>query len=146
MLKIILNTDGGARGNPGPAGAGAVVADDKGKVLAIASKYLGETTNNEAEYQGVILGLATAKKTLGKVKAKTATVEVRLDSELVARQLRGEYQVKEERLWPYFMKIWNMKAADFGPVIFTEIRREQNQAADALANEAMDEGLKPSLL
>ncbi|OHA59755.1 MAG: hypothetical protein A2589_02845 [Candidatus Vogelbacteria bacterium RIFOXYD1_FULL_46_19] len=138
MEKIILNTDGGARGNPGPAGAGAVVTGGTGQVLAKASKYLGETTNNEAEYQGVILGLETIKKNFSKDKLKNLQVEVRLDSELVTRQLLGQYQVKEERLWPWFMKINNFRVSDFPNISFTHVPREANAVADELANEAMD--------
>lgn len=138
MPKIILYTDGGARGNPGIAGAGAVVTDENGRVLKTATKALGVTTNNEAEYQAVILGLETVKKMFSRNKIKTLEVLVKLDSELVCRQLSGQYQTKEPHLWPLFMKIWNARVADFPHLAFTHIPRGENSLADKLANEAMD--------
>ncbi len=135
--KIILYTDGGARGNPGPAGAGAVIIDRRGGVIKKASKALGVLTNNEAEYQAVIFGLATIKKHFGKEKVKTLAIEHRLDSELVCQQLNGKYQIKEQHLWPLFMKVWNAKVADFKNLTHHYIPREENRAADRLANEAM---------
>ncbi|MCX6712605.1 MAG: ribonuclease HI family protein, partial [Candidatus Vogelbacteria bacterium] len=89
MTKIYLNTDGGSRGNPGPAGCGAAVSDERGVVLKKASKFLGTATNNEAEYQAVILGLETLKKVYGTGKLKDIEVIVRMDSELVCKQLNG---------------------------------------------------------
>lgn len=139
MAKFILYTDGGSRGNPGVAGAGVAIMDERGQTLKTASKPLGHTTNNEAEYQAVILGLETAKRFLGKDKIANTTIEVRLDSELVAKQLRGEYQIKEATLQPLFLKVWNMKIKDFPRLTFTPIPREQNKLADQLANEAMDQ-------
>ncbi|OHA58830.1 MAG: hypothetical protein A2571_00390 [Candidatus Vogelbacteria bacterium RIFOXYD1_FULL_44_32] len=138
MLKIILNTDGGARGNPGPAGVGAVIYDENKKVVAIASKYIGETTNNEAEYQAVLLGLDLIKKNFSAEQIKSAEVELRVDSELIARQLAGKYKVKEDRLRVYHTQIKEILKTDFPNFKITEIRREQNKEADALANEAMD--------
>ena len=146
MQKLILNTDGGSRGNPGVAGAGIAVFNAKGEVVKTASKGLGETTNNEAEYQALIFGLETVKKYLGKEKMKTLELEVRLDSELVKKQLTGEYQVKEERLWVYFMKIWNLRVTDFKNISFIHVRREENKLADKLANEAMDEASQQTLI
>ncbi len=96
-------------------------------------------TNNEAEYHAVILGLETAKKVIGKKNLGEAAVEVRLDSELVARQLSGKYQIKEKPLQLLFMKIWNMRVVAFPQIIFTHIPREKNAHADRLANKAMDE-------
>ncbi|PIR45584.1 MAG: hypothetical protein COV09_00610 [Candidatus Vogelbacteria bacterium CG10_big_fil_rev_8_21_14_0_10_50_13] len=145
MTKYILNTDGGARGNPGPAGAGAVLADEQGNKLAEANKPLGVMPNNEAEYHALLLGLDLAKKTLGKEKVKNLAIEARLDSELVVRQLSGQYQIKEERLQKLFMQIWNARVETFKQLTFTHIPREQNRRADGLANQAMDEGSKKSL-
>ena len=136
--KIIINTDGGSRGNPGIAGAGAVISDEEGTVIKKVCRPLGIMTNNEAEYQAVILGIETAKKTFGKEKLADMEVEMRMDSELVCRQLRGEYQIKEEKLHPLFIKIWNMRVADFPKISFNHVRREQNKLADIMANEAMD--------
>jgi ribonuclease HI len=136
--KIIIYTDGGSRNNPGIAGAGAVIANGNGEILKKASKALGIMTNNEAEYEAVLLGIETAKKLLGKEKLKHMTVEVRLDSELVARQLSDEYQIKEERLFPYFIKIHNIMVSEIPNLLFVHIPREKNKEADALANMAMD--------
>jgi len=140
MNTITIYTDGGARGNPGPAGVGAYISDEKGKEIGSASKFLGEKTNNFAEYEAVILGLKEVKKKFGK-KLKDMTVQVKLDSELVTKQLNGEYQIKEETLFPQFITIWNMRVKDFPNITFTHIRREQNKEADRLANEAMDKGV-----
>ena len=139
MEKFIIYTDGGSRGNPGRAGAGAVVADDMGVVLKEAHRALGVMTNNEAEYQAVILGLETVKKAVGKSRVGAAKVEIRLDSELVAKQLVGQYQIKETNLQPLFMKIWNARVATFPHLTFIHIPREKNRRADRLANQAMDE-------
>ena len=137
MEKIIIYTDGGSRGNPGPAGMGVVIAGGKGKIMKEYSGFLGVKTNNEAEYEAVIFGLKKIKALLGKEKIKNTEIEFRLDSQLIARQLNGEYKIEEERLLPLFIKIWNLKI-DFGPIKFSEIPREQNKEADRLTNEAMD--------
>ena len=137
MEKIIIYTDGGSRGNPGPAGMGVVIANEKGKMMKEYSGFLGVKTNNEAEYEAVIFGLKKIKALLGKEKIKNTEIEFRLDSQLIARQLNGEYKIEEERLLPLFIKIWNLKI-DFGPIKFSEIPREQNKEADRLTNEAMD--------
>ncbi|MBU1091840.1 ribonuclease HI family protein [Patescibacteria group bacterium] len=136
--KLIIYTDGGSRGNPGPSGVGVVVSNEKSQVIKKYSKFLGEKTNNEAEYEAVIFALGKIKHLFGKEKAKNFDIEFRMDSELVARQLRGEYKIKEEKLFPLFIKIWNLKM-DFGEMSFVEIPREKNKEADALANEAMDD-------
>ncbi|MDP6387969.1 MAG: ribonuclease HI family protein [Candidatus Pacebacteria bacterium] len=136
--KIILFTDGGARGNPGPAGIGIVIADDKGNILKEVSKFLGDTTNNFAEYEAVIEGLRALKRVFGTEKLKDFDIEVKLDSELVANQLSGTYQIKEESLFPQFIRIHNMQVKDFPKIKFSHIPREKNKEADRLANEAMD--------
>ena len=139
MNKITIFTDGGSRGNPGPAGIGAVIIGLDGKVLKEVSRFLGKQTNNFAEYEAVIEGLQALKKILGS-KVKDFDIEVKMDSQLVARQLSGEYQIKEERLFPQFIKIHNMQVKDFPQITFTYIPREENKRADALANKAMDKG------
>ena len=136
---IIIYTDGGSRGNPGPAGAGVVITDEAGKVLKENYKFLGRLTNNQAEYQAVILGLETVKRLVGKTLIAKNQIEIKLDSELVAKQLSGQYQVKEKDLWPLFMKIWNFQIKDFSNLSFVHIPREENKLADKLANRAMDE-------
>ena len=145
MTKYILNTDGGARGNPGVAGAGAVLSDAAGNKLKEASKPLGVMPNNEAEYEALLLGLDLAKKTIGKEKIKEVEIEARLDSELVVRQLSGQYQIKEERLQKLFMKIWNARVETFKQLTFTHVPREKNRRADQLANQAMDDASKKPL-
>jgi ribonuclease HI len=137
---ITLHTDGGARGNPGPAGSGAVIYDDTGKTIKEASLYLGHKTNNYAEYSAVVLGLETIAKHFGKPQCKNLEVEVRMDSELVCKQLNGEYQLKEETLFPLFIKIHNLRVTTFPHITFVHVRREENSHADRLANEAMDRG------
>ena len=137
MEKIVIYADGGSRGNPGPAGAGVAIADGKGNMIKEYSSFLGVKTNNEAEYEAVIFGLRKIKALLGKEKIKNTEIEFRLDSQLIARQLNGEYKIEEEKLFPLFIKIWNLKIK-FGTVKFSEIPREKNKEADRLANKAMD--------
>lgn len=133
MNKIIIHSDGGARGNPGPAGIGAILNADDGIVLAEISHYIGETTNNQAEYKALIVGLEKAKE------LEAEEVECYLDSELVVKQLNREYKVKNADLAPLFLKVHNLSLA-FKKIIFIHVRREQNKEADRLANEAMDRG------
>lgn len=140
MADYTIHTDGGARGNPGPAGAGAVIADAQGRVLQEISKFLGHQTNNFAEYEAVACALEELKKLVPKPRRKDTTVEVKMDSELIARQLSGVYQVKEPTLFPQFIRVHNLIVSEFPKIIFTHVRREQNSHADRLANEAMDHG------
>lgn len=129
--KLIIHTDGGSRGNPGPAAIGAVLADTSGKTLAEISECIGETTNNQAEYRAVIAALAAAKK------LNATELEFYLDSELVVKQLKGEYKMKNKDLAPLFAQICQEKF-NFKQVSFTHVRRELNKAADALVNQALD--------
>jgi ribonuclease HI len=133
MDKLILNTDGGARGNPGPAGIGAVFSDTKGEIIAEYREYIGETTNNVAEYRALVMGLEKAKDFDFK------ELECRLDSELVVKQVNGEYKVKGNHLKEYHNKIKNLSF--FQPITFMHVRREENKRADALVNQALDEQL-----
>lgn len=139
-MHFIIYTDGGARGNPGPAGAGAYITDGEGKMLAQVSKFLGHATNNFAEYEAVVIGLEAVKKLVPEKQRKTARLEVRMDSELIQRQLTRVYQIKEETLFGQFIKVHNMMVKDFPHITFTHIPREKNREADRLANEAMDKG------
>jgi ribonuclease HI len=134
---VICYTDGGARGNPGPAGAGAYVTKGNGDVVDEVSLFLGNGTNNFAEYAAVVLALQTVKRHYG-VRTKSLHIEIRMDSELIQRQLSGKYQIKEPSLIPQFIEIHNMRVKDFPHVKFVHVRREQNKEADRLANEAMD--------
>jgi ribonuclease HI len=131
---LILNADGGARGNPGPAGCGAVLTLPNGDVVASLNKFLGNTTNNVAEYQGLLLGLEAAQA------HGASSLEVRLDSELIVRQLNGQYKVKSPHLKPLFDQAKSLLQA-FDSVNVVHVRREQNREADKLANLAMDQGM-----
>lgn len=135
--KLTIYTDGGSRGNPGPAAVGVALAERTGHILKRYGKTIGRKTNNEAEYEAVLFALTKVRALYGKARIKVMPVEVRMDSELVARQLNGEYKVEEERLWPLFMRIWNARR-DFGELSFRHVRREENREADRLVNEALD--------
>lgn len=135
--KIIVFTDGGSRGNPGVSGVGVVISNAKGHLIKKSSKNIGTRTNNEAEYEAVIFALQKIKQVFGKEKAKQLDIEVKMDSELVERQINGRYKIKEEKLIPLFVKVWNLKM-DFGNIFFEQIPRAKNKEADALANEAMN--------
>ena len=128
---LIIYTDGGARGNPGPAGIGAVAYNKKGEVVFKISQFIGYTTNNQAEYQAVLAALEKAKQ------IDADQVKIFMDSQLVARQLNGEYKVKNKDLAPLFVKIYNL-TFNFKSVKFIHIPREKNKEADRLANQAMD--------
>jgi ribonuclease HI len=127
----VLWTDGAARGNPGPAGIGAILKSDTGEVLYTGSEYLGHTTNNVAEYKAVLLGLA------GALAQGVSRIEVRADSELLIKQLKGEYRVKSPGLKPLFDEARRL-IARFTSVKLTHIRRELNGEADRLANQGID--------
>jgi ribonuclease HI len=128
-----MYTDGGARSNPGPAGIGVVIIDGD-KKFGI-KKYIGERTNNWAEYEALIVGLQELKKR----GLAERDIEVRMDSQLIQKQMLNEYQVKEETLWPQYMKAHNLIVANCPSITFVHIPRDQNSAADALVNEAIDE-------
>lgn len=134
MEKIVMYTDGGSRNNPGPAAVGVYIETLKKQF----GHYIGEKTNNEAEYEAVIFGLNKIKQLVGKDKIKNMEVEIFLDSELVQRQLNHIYKIKEENIQKYFIQVWNMML-DFGKVSFCHIPREKNKIADKLVNEALDE-------
>lgn len=135
-MEIIIHTDGGARGNPGPAGIGAVIEYENGKKNY--SEFIGDNrTNNEAEYEALIFALKKAKQLAGKKRAKQMRVKCYSDSELMVKQLNHQYKLKEERIQKYFIEIWNLML-DFNRVEFEHIRREKNKEADMLANKAMD--------
>ena len=141
MEKIICFTDGGARGNPGPAGLGVHIEDEKGEVIFDTYQFIGNSTNNFAEYSAVLLGLQSLKQEFGR-KTKEMEFEMRMDSELVKKQLNGEYQIKEPGLVPIFIEIHNMRVANFPNLILTHIPREKNKEADRLVNECLDKAIK----
>ncbi len=138
MRKIILNTDGGSRGNPGPGAIGVVISNEQGNILKEYGEAIGERTNNEAEYGALVSGLKSAKVLVGKTEAKNTELECKLDSELVVKQLNHEYKLKDERIQKFFIEIWNL-TLDFGKVSFAYIPREENKRADLLVNKALDE-------
>jgi len=137
MEQIIAYTDGGSRGNPGPAAIGIQIQDKSGKILKEVSDFLGNATNNFAEYQAVMVALDTIKRLYGK-KTKEMAFELRMDSELVKKQLNGEYQIKEPGLVPLFIEIHNQRVSSFPHLTFTHVPREQNKGADRLVNEVLD--------
>ena len=132
--NVIIEADGGSRGNPGPAGFGALIRDaDSGEVIAEAAESIGRATNNVAEYSGLVAGLELA----GKV-APDAEIEVRMDSKLVIEQMAGRWKIKHPDMRPLAIKAQSL--APFG-TLWTWVPRAQNQAADRLANLAMDRGM-----
>jgi ribonuclease HI len=138
MKKIIIYTDGGSRGNPGPSGVGVVFSNEKDQIIKEYAEYLGDNmTNNEAEYRGVIFALKKFKLLFGKELAKKSEIEIRSDSELMVKQLNAEYKVLDEKIQVLFLEVWNLKF-DFNKIKFKQIPRERNKDADRLANEAMD--------
>ncbi len=126
-------TDGGSRGNPGPAGIGVYVETLDKKY----GEYIGEKTNNEAEYEALIFSLKKLKQLLGKDKTKQFEIECYLDSELVVKQLNHEYKLKEANVQKNFIEVWNLML-DFKNVKMIHIPREQNEIADSLVNQALD--------
>jgi ribonuclease HI len=135
MNKIIAYTDGGARGNPGPAAIGAVIT-----INGEEKRYgeaIGKTTNNIAEYQAIIFALKKIKHLIGKEKAKEAEIEINADTELVVKQMNKEYKIKNEGLKNFFIELWNL-TQDFKKVTFTHVPREENKGADKLVNQALD--------
>jgi len=138
-MHFTIHADGGSRGNPGPAGAGAMIRDELGNSVASVSQFLGTRTNNFAEYEAVILGFKTLDKLITKEKCSDTTVAVKMDSELVVKQMRGEYKVKNPTLKEQHARLLHIIGL-FGTVSFSHVPREENSDADALANAAMDRG------
>ncbi len=130
--SLILYSDGGSRGNPGPSAAAFVVMNDREQVIADGGSYLGVTTNNQAEYQAVYFGIKKASE-MGAKK-----VDFRLDSNLVVNQLNGVYKIKNRDLWPIHEQI-KLLLPKFKKVTFSHVRREFNQLADGLVNKILDE-------
>lgn len=136
MEKVIVHSDGGARGNPGPSAIGVVIEKEDGEVIEEISEAIGDTTNNIAEYTAVLRGLQVLEVLFG---AKVADMEIdwRLDSELVVKQLAGEYKVKNPGLRPLYEEIRDLRAR-FPHLTLKHVRREENKEADRLVNEALD--------
>lgn len=129
--SLTLRVDGAARENPGPAGGGAVLFDENDEILGKESEYFGNSlTNNEAEYRALLLGLSL-------VPQRAQSIKLQMDSELVIKQLRNEYQIKSENLKPYFERA-RRRLEEIESVYFEHIPREENTRADELANDAID--------
>ncbi|HCC59873.1 MAG: hypothetical protein A2402_00590 [Candidatus Staskawiczbacteria bacterium RIFOXYC1_FULL_37_43] len=138
MKKFIIYTDGGSRGNPGKAGIGVVICNEKDQEVKKYGEYLGDNmTNNEAEYSAVIFALKKFKALFGKKLAENTEIELRADSELVVKQLNGQYRLENPKIQQFFIEIWNLKF-DFKSVKFKHIPRERNREADRLVNEALN--------
>lgn len=131
--RLIIYADGGARGNPGPAGVGAVIRNDDGYVVARISEYIGKATNNQAEYQALILSMQEALDRRAKV------VHVHMDSELVVKQMKGEYRVKNDNIKPLSNIVKDL-VTKFDEVRFIHVPRTENDEADALVNKAINLG------
>jgi ribonuclease HI len=130
-VKARLWTDGGARGNPGPAAFAYVLETEDGTVLDARGEAIGVATNNVAEYSALVAGLSRA------LEAGIRELEVRSDSELMVKQMRGEYRVKNKDLQSLFLDA-SRAAREIGRVTYTHVRREHNELADSLVNEALD--------
>ncbi|MFH1966525.1 MAG: ribonuclease HI family protein [Patescibacteria group bacterium] len=135
-MRIIIQTDGGSRGNPGPSAIGVVIFQE-GQILKKYGESIGQTTNNQAEYEAVIFALKKAKLLFGKKKAKEMEIEFRVDSELLVKQMNHQYKIKEKDLQLLFIKIWNL-ILDFKSVNFKHVRREENKEADEMVNQTLD--------
>lgn len=132
-MKLTIHIDGGARGNPGPAGAGVSIVDDDGRAVFEAGFFLGRMTNNMAEYNGLLRALAVA------ARAEATALDIYSDSELLVRQINGEYRVKSPKLRDLFDEA-SARLRRFADWRVSHVRREGNERADALANAAMDAG------
>lgn len=130
-MKLITYTDGGARGNPGPAAGGIVIKNESGKTIASFGVYLGEQTNNFAEYSALLEALKKARE-LGATE-----VDCVLDSELIVKQMQGVYKVKEPTLQKLFVKVYNVTVG-LKKVTYRHVLREQNKEADAEVNKILD--------
>jgi len=136
MKKIIIYTDGGAKGNPGPAAIGVVFCNQKGQIIKKFSQFLGDLTNNVAEYKAVIFALKKFKALFSKKLASKTEIEIRSDSELLVKQLNGKYKILNPQIQKLFLEVWNLKF-DFKKIKFKLISRKKNQLADSLVKEAL---------
>lgn len=134
-MKLIIYTDGASRGNPGPASYGFTISDEKGKLLYEEGGYIGETTNNVAEYTAVLRALNYAKEKF--LQNGPVQIQLYADSKLVAEQLSGRFKVKSSLLKPVIEKI-KILAIELGGIIFSHVPRTKNILADKLANQALD--------
>lgn len=144
-MKLVINTDGGARGNPGPAGIGYIIQNREGRIFE-NTKYIGEKTNNQAEYIAVVEALKWIKGNFlpNRTSELSDMVEIEclLDSQLIVEQLNLRYKLKNEGLKPLFWEIRELVMQLGGRVSFKYIPREENYLADKLVNKAIDEAIK----
>jgi ribonuclease HI len=130
-MKLIVNSDGGSKGNPGPAGYGVIIKNEAGKFVTTFGEYIGIETNNVAEYYGAINGVQKA------IALGASEIELRTDSQLVAYQYLGQYKIKNSRLAPFFFELRELVAnVDF---VMTWVSRENNQLADKECNNAIQD-------
>ncbi len=134
MNNLNIYTDGGARGNPGPAAYGVVIKTDQGETIYEESQAIGRATNNEAEYQGLIASL----KWLNKAQIKAGQFNFHLDSNLVVKQMQGKFKVKANNLKPLWQKAKHLAQSLSGKIKYQHIPREKNAAPDKLLNQALD--------
>lgn len=144
MMKITIYTDGGARNNPGPAAIGVVIIQND-QILKKYAEFIGQATNNQAEYQAVIFAIKKIKLLFGKKEAKKMELEFLIDSELVVKHLNHQYKIKEKDLQSLFIEVWNLMI-DFKKIDFKHILREDNKEADKLVNQALDDQARTQTL
>jgi len=137
-LDYIIHTDGGSRGNPGPAAIGVVIQSDNKGLKKEYGEFIGVATNNVAEYKAVIFALKKLKQLIGTAKASGVVIHIHVDSELLSKQLNGEYKIKEENIQKLFLEVWNLRL-DFEHVEFVHVPREKNKDADRMVNQALDQ-------
>lgn len=130
-MKLFIHTDGGARGNPGPGAIGIAVLDEKKKVIKEIGKFIGKSTNNEAEYKAVVEGLKTCEEMGGK------ELKFFIDSLLVVSQLNGKFKIKEPRMKKFYLEIKELEK-NFESVTYLHVPREKNYLADKIVNEVLD--------
>jgi len=136
-MKLIINTDGGSRGNPGEGAIGVVLSDERGNIIKSYGEKIGFCTNNEAEYKALIFGLKKIKQVIGKDKIKGYEIEVRSDSELLINQMNGKYKIQEEKIGKLFLEVWNLRV-ELPNINFVAIKRELNKLADKMVNQTLD--------
>ncbi len=130
-MKLLIHTDGGSRGNPGPGAIGIAVLNDQKKLIKEIGKFIGRSTNNEAEYKAVIEGLKTCKEMGGK------ELKFFIDSLLVVSQLNGKFKIKEPRMKKFYLEIKELEKS-FDSVTYLHVPREKNYMADKIVNEVLD--------
>ena len=130
-MKLFIHTDGGARGNPGPGAIGVAILNDQKKLIKEIGKFIGRSTNNEAEYKAVVEGLKTCKEMGGK------ELKFFIDSLLVVSQLNGKFKIKEPRMKKFYLEIKELEK-NFESVTYLHVPREKNYMADKIVNEVLD--------